>query len=182
MLDGIATSGGTVETRLAAVETDVAGKAEAISGGVENNIVTIDASSEPKDSGVAISTDGTFSGNSDSAVPTEKATKTYTEAYTDGLAIGVGQTWQNVAASRSLGVDYTNTTGRPIAVSMSAQGTVATPQTINLTVGGIIISEDAISISGSGTWGNVFGIIPAGTTYRISSTSGGAIRYWAELR
>ena len=30
--------------------------------------------------------------------------------------IGVGQTWQDVTASRALGVTYTNTTGKPIHV------------------------------------------------------------------
>ena len=40
----------------------------------------------------------------------------------DGSALtgtfGKGQTWQNVAASRSKGVTYTNSTARPIAINI----------------------------------------------------------------
>lgn len=35
-------------------------------------------------------------------------------------AFGVGQTWQDVKASRVLGVTYTNSTGAPIEVSVAA--------------------------------------------------------------
>ena len=36
-----------------------------------------------------------------------------------GLGLGVGQTWQDLSGSRSTGVTYTNTTGKPIMVSLS---------------------------------------------------------------
>ncbi|SCM73340.1 hypothetical protein KL86PLE_110028 [uncultured Pleomorphomonas sp.] len=41
-----------------------------------------------------------------------------TKAYVDGLADGVGQTWQDVSASRVAGTVYQNTTGRAIKVLM----------------------------------------------------------------
>lgn len=36
------------------------------------------------------------------------------EGYSDNNSIGVNQTWQDVTASRTIGVTYTNTTGKPI--------------------------------------------------------------------
>ena len=35
--------------------------------------------------------------------------------------IGVGQTWQDVTASRVAGITYTNSTGKPISVSISIE-------------------------------------------------------------
>ena len=37
--------------------------------------------------------------------------------------IGVGQTWQDVTASRTRNVTYTNTTGKPIQVNISSDYT-----------------------------------------------------------
>lgn len=36
--------------------------------------------------------------------------------------LGVGQTWQDVSASRNLGTSYQNTTGKPIVVSVGVYG------------------------------------------------------------
>ena len=55
--------------------------------------------------------------SSDSA--TAVATQQSIKAYVNSQAIGVGQTWQNVASSRSNNTVYQNTTGRPIQVVIS---------------------------------------------------------------
>jgi len=93
--------------------------------------------------------------------------------------IGVDQTWQNVAASRSINTSYQNTTGKPIFVSVSGYGTA----------GGVPMAQ--VSVNNS-TWISVVWrsdasvntasfIVPDGTYYRIvnlTAVSGG----WAELR
>ena len=55
--------------------------------------------------------------SSDSA--TAVATQQSIKAYVNSQAIGVGQTWQNVASSRSNNTAFQNTTGRPIQVCIS---------------------------------------------------------------
>lgn len=110
---------------------------------------------------------------------------TYTKAETDnklGLKaniadlkeIGVGQTWQNVTASRGIGATYTNTTGKPIMVIIGMD-TYASYQTIE--VGGL-------DISGNGNMGggNPIFIVPNGSTYKFVSTNTGTLRSWCELR
>ena len=98
-------------------------------------------------------------------------------ANTSGL--GVGQTWQDMSASRSIGTSYQNTTGKPISVSVSGYGTA----------GGVPMAQ--VSVDGS-TWVSVVWrsdaavntasfIVPDGGYYRIvnlTAVSGG----WAELR
>ena len=86
--------------------------------------------------------------------------------------IGLGQTWQDVTASRSVGVTYTNTTGKPIQLSITVSGS-----SISLTISGIV------AWTGSGAVGTSLNytscIVPNGGTYVLSS---GTISKWAELR
>lgn len=93
--------------------------------------------------------------------------------------IGVGQTWQNVTASRALGTTYTNTTGKPIEVLIS--GDTGVTQSIYIYVNGVAIARLYESTNGSGFPAAV--IVPAGSTYMASY--GGiytAILMWSELR
>lgn len=84
--------------------------------------------------------------------------------------IGPGQTWQNVAASRAAGTVYTNSTGRPISVSITSIGTAY------ITVQGVIASR-----SGIGNATNYLGaVVPPGATYNLNT--GAAKPVWAELR
>lgn len=85
--------------------------------------------------------------------------------------IGVGQTWQDVSASRAVGTTYTNSTGKPIAVLTSASGS-----------GGTYSIDGVVSVYQNGT--NIVPntmIIPNNSTYRLD---GLAIysNYWFELR
>jgi hypothetical protein len=94
--------------------------------------------------------------------------------------LGVGQTWQDVSASRSLGVTYTNSTGKPIEVL------------INRIDGGIDYSTFLINgvevsrIRGDGSqagyppFGTTSITIPNGDTYEAGQTN--AIQQWWELR
>lgn len=93
--------------------------------------------------------------------------------------IGVKQTWQDVTASRSVGVTYTNTTGKPIYLSVLAS-TTAAPGTIKLTIDGIkYLGGNSVDRTGYPV--GVCGLIPNASTYEVYITSS-SIDKWAELR
>ena len=105
------------------------------------------------------------------------------KAVTDALnnnAIGVGQTWQYVTASREKGTTYTNTTGKPIAVSITTG--VNSTRTLSLYVNEVLVGTTVIASSAVVT-NQLFAIVPAGSTY-MATLSGGAtsINSWVELR
>jgi hypothetical protein len=92
--------------------------------------------------------------------------------------LGVGQTWQNVTASRAFGTTYTNSTGKPIEVviAFAYPGAGAAGQ---FTVGGVLITFGQVNsayiqlASGSA-------IVPPGATYVFSTNT--TINQWLELR
>lgn len=92
---------------------------------------------------------------------------------------GVSQTWQNVISSRVAGVTYTNTTGKPIMVSICNS---ANPyQVFSLLVNG---AQVAYSNSGGGSYsqaGLITAVVPQGSTYS-ASVPVGTISNWVELR
>ena len=90
--------------------------------------------------------------------------------------IGVGQTWQNVTGSRSFGTTYTNATGRPISVSVSA--TIGTGGQMNISVDGVAICQDTAANAEQRTQAAV--VLP-GSTYVVSLTAG-SLTFWRELR
>jgi len=95
-------------------------------------------------------------------------------------AIGVGQTWQDVASSRSSDTTYTNSTGKPIMVAMGIESTNGFNR-IRAFVGSVLVgSHDEVTPSSTSGGGSVSFIVPAGDTYKI--TWNGTRRFWAELR
>jgi hypothetical protein len=86
--------------------------------------------------------------------------------------IGIAQTWQGV--TRSGNTTYTNTTGKPIMVSVNIQ---LSNSSMALLVDGIQIQ--ALGESGSAP-GYVCGIVPNGSNYSVTTVS--AIASWLELR
>jgi hypothetical protein len=95
--------------------------------------------------------------------------------------IGVGQSWQNLTGSRSLGTTYTNSTGRPIeiAIAISAAGK---GNNLTITINGVGLLTNQFNWgSGDANNGNFMTfIIPDGHTYSVSV--GNSIQTWAELR
>jgi len=91
------------------------------------------------------------------------------------LAIGEVQTWQNVGGSRSLDVNYTNSTGRSIMISASI-GVNTEGQNVIAIVNGVTIL--ACPVGGFAM--SVQFIVPNGGVYSLSAPSG--IQSWAELR
>ena len=96
---------------------------------------------------------------------------------TTSSTFGVGQTVQNVTASRALGTTYTNSTGKPILISVTVVG-ANDFGTTTLTVSGVA----AASVSNSSQYGqtkNICYVIPPSSTY---SVVGSPIILWTELR
>ena len=96
-------------------------------------------------------------------------------------AFGVGQTWQNVTASRVVGTTYTNTSGRPIMVSVQGTPQGSTSFQIALRV------NDSVVFSDSG-WDNnerlptgVVVMIMNGDSYSVSVNKISMTSWW-ELR
>lgn len=93
--------------------------------------------------------------------------------------VGTGQTWQDVTASRALGVTYTNSTGKPIVVvahtPFGATGDIygyAAPYNI-----------EYVAESAGTTNLRLQLIVPNGSQYQISKVLGtGTISKWYELR
>ncbi len=92
--------------------------------------------------------------------------------------LGVGQTWQNMTASRSGGSTYTNNTGKPIVVIVSIRDANIFSGVL-VYVGGVVII-DVDDIGAQGTTPYTF-IVPNGSTYSVTVNSN-TIRHWAELR
>lgn len=102
-------------------------------------------------------------------------TNTWTSA-TPAASIGVGQTWQTVTGSRAIGVTYTNTTGKPILVSIYIY--LPSSQSSNLVVDGIIVSTMRNPFTSGNYWATIQAIIPNSSTY---SASNGTLQFWNEL-
>jgi len=89
--------------------------------------------------------------------------------------IGVGQTWQDVTASRAVSTSYQNTTGRPIMVSIETDSTANRPIQVS--------SNNAtwidLGTTSASKWALSF-IVPATWYYRINGST--TILSWAELR
>ena len=95
------------------------------------------------------------------------------------MAIGWGQTWQNVTASRLANTAYQNTTGRPIMVRAhlpeDQQLQVSADGTTWLTLWTADADQDAGAVGGGF-------IIPAGHFYRATGVHGATSAWWLELR
>jgi hypothetical protein len=84
--------------------------------------------------------------------------------------VGVGQTWQSV--SRTAGVTYTNSTGKPICFLMSFGSNAGSNDYVTLTIDGVSINFIfGVLVSGV-VFGQNMAIIPTGATYSFSSTAG----------
>lgn len=104
--------------------------------------------------------------------------------------IGVGQTWQDMTGigGRTLGAAaITNSSGRPIQVSVRCTSSANSSNSVKLTVDSIIVAAVTISESngvGYGGLGQMLtAIVPAGSTYGVANLTGtSTIIAWLELR
>jgi hypothetical protein len=94
--------------------------------------------------------------------------------------IGVNQTWTGVSASRAIGTTYTNSTGKPILVSMTFScNTVNTVQ--GLTINGSTVYCTGVQVASQPAGFTL--VVPNGATY-VTVTNGGTLTKisWDELR
>lgn len=96
-------------------------------------------------------------------------------AATASNALGYNQTWQDVTASRAASTTYTNSTGRPIFISVRME---QDDGTLNLTVDGLMIGRTGYT-AGPVNY-TLTAVVPAGSTYLVTTTGG--TLYWYELR
>ena len=136
----------------------------------------------PPESGTLVTSGGSGSVTTamiaNSAVTTAKiadANVTTAKLATAVQPIGVGQTFQS--PSRAFNTTYTNSTGRPIALYIRV-GT--------LTNTGATLFVDGVPVAGdsgiANTASNLPCIVPAGSTYIVSTTGTPSLSSWVELR
>ena len=115
------------------------------------------------------------------ATPGQWSTPTSLHGVTDEppmWSVGYGQTWQTVTGSRSVSTTYTNSTGRPIVVSIIGH-MENTKLPLNLIIGGVTIQTVDNQNSPNACYMCMSGIVPPGATY---SVTGGGLTFWHELR
>ncbi|MBE2985489.1 tail fiber protein, partial [Campylobacter sp. RM6883] len=115
-----------------------------------------------------------ITGNAEDVAVTEKAVK---EAIEANKSIGVDQAWQDMTKDRKPGITYTNTTGRPIYISLRTSALTGSCGGI-LTVDGKPLQYFATSAS---EIISLCAIIPPGSTYS-AAINAGTIPLWLELR
>jgi len=108
---------------------------------------------------------------------------TFNDASVQGAAaIGYGQTYQNVTASRASGTTYTNSTGKSILVTFAINDAGGQPSTLNMFVGGVRVGGTNMGMSAG--YPGIFWIllVPNGSTYSISYNASASYAGWWELR
>ncbi|EMD9360859.1 hypothetical protein VWV72_001958 [Cronobacter sakazakii] len=89
------------------------------------------------------------------------------------VSLGVGQTWQDMTSSRSIGVVYTNTTGKPIQLLLDFLRPSGS-WSVNVRINGV---SGAVT-NGAGGYCPV---IPNNATYQVITTGISSLS-WRELR
>jgi len=117
---------------------------------------------------------------------TQLATTAFVKAKSELDSIGVNQTWQGVTASRVVETTYTNSTGKPIMISVNVgNASTSVKGSFSVTVNGVQIANNYVSTEENGVWGNVINticaIVPNGHTYSFSVSSA-YLNAFTELR
>lgn len=96
------------------------------------------------------------------------------------LAIGEGQTWQILTASRAYNTVYTNTTGRAIFVSVT--NSAGNSGSANILIDGVITARTQGQTGATNVQGSASVIVPDGSTYEVVTSGSNILVYWLELR
>lgn len=100
----------------------------------------------------------------------------WVQVATSANTLGQGQTWQNVSASRAVGTAYTNSTGKPIELAISATGGF-----FQIVVSGVGVIY-APSAANAGALTSASCIVPNGATYYVNNVGSSTGFLWNELR
>ena len=112
-----------------------------------------------------------------------KAATLPSHAVNHGQVLGLGQTWQNLIASRALATNYTNTTGKPISVFVSLNNPGASAGYCIAFAGGVTVAHinfPAVN-DGLNKVMPLYFIVPPGNIYSVSATFA-TVYEWSELR
>jgi hypothetical protein len=99
--------------------------------------------------------------------------------------LGVNQTWQNVTVSRVSGTTYTNSTGKPIFVSIQAVPSTSGGNYVEVFINGVTRGYfgQGSGVSPSTVYSSFWNVIvPSGDTYKATIVGNISIDYWFELR
>lgn len=121
----------------------------------------------------------TMSSDSATAVPSQQSVKAYVDTEVAASGIGVGQTYQDVKASRAVNTSYQNTTGKPIFVNIVwSNGTGVQYAQVSTDNATWIDLAASVSANASAAF-----IVPDTHYYKVTQTVGSTtISKWAELR
>lgn len=124
----------------------------------------------------------------DGAERTPAGAITTSKLSTAAKPLGVDQTNVDVTASRAFNTSYQNTTGRPIAVSISTANNSTTATVFTFEVSDDGTTWQPVNISGTGNYANhaftgMF-IVKSGQYYRVTkgAANTAALALWTELR
>ena len=95
--------------------------------------------------------------------------------------LGVGQGWNDVLGSRSSGVTYINSTGRPIFVVVFGFDAYSNG-VISMYVDKVVVGKTDSGLDGTAIVTQSSFIVPSGSTYEVELLSGATIIGWKELR
>lgn len=110
---------------------------------------------------------------------TDKALTAEQGKILNAAMFGVGQTWQDLTASRALNTTYTNTTGKTIFVVMSFTVTNNYDLT-KIVVGGLELTAP-LEYGGGGITPCLSFPVPNNTSYAVNAAYG-AVNKWSEFR
>jgi len=99
--------------------------------------------------------------------------------------LGVNQTWQDVTGSRVSGTTYTNSTGKPIFISIQAAPESSGGAYLDVFINGVTLGYLAQGSGGSpNTIYSSFWtvVVPSGDTYKATTVGNISIAKWFELR
>lgn len=114
-------------------------------------------------------------GQSTTSVISQKGT---TDLVNDAASVGVNQLWTDVTATRAVGVNYTNNTGRPIVIAMNVTNVAINTLASSLVVQGILMTTGSPA---SGEHRYISAIVPPGQTYKFTPVATSGFTLW-ELR
>lgn len=125
-------------------------------------------------------TDGTSVNQAATAAVAKNLQYQITNAFNQQFGVG-GQSWQNVTGSRASGVTYTNSTSRPIIVSIFTDRSGTGDAGVTLYVNSQFVGKFDTGDAGDG---QVITIVPSGSNYSatINTFTLGTNAHWMELR
>ena len=103
---------------------------------------------------------------------------------TESQVIGVGQTWQDVTASRVAGTTYTNSTGKPIYLVFYGNDIAGQALGLKFYVNGVLVSPSAGmgGAVGAAYYMSHTLIVPPNSTYSATWNTSANVGGWFELR